>query len=255
MSCLSEKLKASLQVTAPAMGFFRKTASANKPRMLLLAQVAEIPGETMITNMPAIDVLLLSCTKSVPAKTLNTLVKALGKSPLGLWGPNKLSGKVISEVDFLVFTAESMSLATQVAETVGKVLVIKTDWSDSMLRTLNETSLDAVLIDSDTISTLTFLDLLCFSRVGNIVNKPLLAQVPVSVSEGEIRALWNAGVDALVVSLSEETLAETKKLATLLGTISLPAKNKWQRPHALVPSLKQEGASVTHDDDEEEDEE
>ena len=115
---------------------------------------------------------------------------------------------------------------------------------------MGELPVDAVIINSPGIAPLTFHDLMRFRRLGDWISKPLLGVVPASLSEGEIKALWDAGIDALVVSLTPETQAAFKELRATLDGMSLTTKRKWMKARAIVPVVKAEEAAHEPEPDE-----
>jgi hypothetical protein len=153
-------------------------------------------------------------------------------------------------VDFVVFSPEKMPLASGAAEKPGRVVGIPFDLEDSLARTVSELPVDAVIINSPGTAPLTFQDLMRFRRLGDWISKPLLAVVPAPLTEEEIKALWDAGIDALVVSLTPENQAAFKELRATLDDVSLTAKRKWMKARAIVPVIRQEEAGHEPEPDE-----
>jgi CTP:phosphocholine cytidylyltransferase-like protein len=87
-----------------------------------------------------------------------------------------------------------------------------------------------------------------FRRLGDWISKPLLAVVPALLTEGEIKALWDAGIDALVVSLTAENQADFKALRNTLDETALTTKRKWMKARAIVPVVRQEEAKPEPDE-------
>lgn len=255
MSRFADKLKDALQVTPPAMGFFRNATPVGKPRMLLVAQLAPEDAEVAPDLMKAADAAFIICSKALPAKTLKILVKAAGDAPLGMWFTGKTQSKSVEGVDFVVFDSENTLLP--ICDAInGKVLAMPLDLPDNLARVLNDLPVESVLVNASANGILTWGDLMRLYRMGDFITKPLLMQVPATISESEINMLWDAGVDALVVPLSGENQADFKKLRTVVDGLKLAPKRKWIKPRALVPVIKQdESVSNADDDDGSEDDE
>jgi hypothetical protein len=253
MSRFADKLKNALQVAPPSMGFFRSAQVSAKPRMLLVAWTGMDDAEKSPAMLEGADAAVLVPSKAPAAKTLKALAKLLGETPWGLWlegDAQNLKTLENAGVDFVVFAPDKMPLASAGEEKPGRVVGIPLDLEDSLVRTVSELPVDAVIINSPGSAPLTFQDLMRFRRLGDWISKPLLAVVPASLSGGEIKALWDAGIDALVVSLTAENQAAFKELRTTLDGLTLTAKRKWMKQRAIVPVIKQEEAAHEAEPDE-----
>ncbi|MCL2615827.1 MAG: hypothetical protein FWD30_03405 [Dehalococcoidia bacterium] len=250
MSRFADKLKNALQVAPPSMGFFRSASSEGKPRLLLVARLTLENAEIAPDVMKSADAVLLTCNKSLPAKTLKMLLKTAGDAPLGVWFTGKAQSKVLEGMDFEAFAAEN-TLLSRSSTGIGKVLVLPSDLPDSFARALNDLPMDAILVDADTTAALTWMDLMRWSRLGDFIAKPLLVQVPVDISGNEITMLWDGGVDALVVSA--ESGEAFNKLRAVVDGLKLAPKRKWMKTSAIVPVVKQDAAAFASDDDDDAD--
>ncbi|RJO62818.1 MAG: hypothetical protein C4542_01850 [Dehalococcoidia bacterium] len=252
MSRFADKLKTALQVAPPSMGFFRSAQACAKPKMLLVAWASLEDLEKSTAMLEGADAAVLLSAKIPPARTLKALVKSLGEMPWGLWAEDAQNLKALDSagVDFAVFAPEKMPLAAAGEEKPGRVVGIPFDLEDSLARAVSELPVDAVIINSPGTAPLTFQDLMRFRRLGDWISKPLLAVVPAPLTEGEIKALWDAGIDALVVSLTAENQAGFKALRATLDGLTLTAKRKWMKARAIVPVIKQEEAAHEHEPDE-----
>jgi len=252
MSRFADKLKTALQVAPPSMGFFRSAQASAKPRMLLVAWANLDEFEKSPTMLEGTDAAVLLAAKAPAAKTLKALAKSLGEMPWGLWseGAENLQALESAGVDFVVFAPEKMPLAAAGEEKLGRVVGIPFDLEDSLARTATELPVDAVIINSPGTAPLTFQDLMRFRRLGDWISKPLLAVVPAPLTEGEIKALWDAGIDALAVSLTAENQTGFKELRSTLDSLTLATKRKWMKPRAIVPVVRQEEAAHTAEPDE-----
>jgi hypothetical protein len=241
MSRFADKLKDALQVTPPAMGFFRAPAAASKPRMQLVAWAALEDAEKTSGLLEGADAAVITSAKPPTAKSIKALVKALGEAPLGLWAEDAASLKAFDSAgaDFVVFQPEKMPLSAASGEKPGRVAGIPFDLADSLIHPLNDLPIDAVIINSPG-TAVTFQDLMRFRRLGDFITKPLLGVVPADITDKEIKSLWDAGIDALVVSLTPENQPAFKDLKKRLAGLDIAAKRKWMKPRAIVPVVKAE---------------
>ena len=251
MSRFADKLKNALQVAPPAMGFFRSAQVSAKPKMLLVAWTGLDEAEKSSLLLEGADAAVLVASKTPAARTLKALARSLGEMPWGLWfegdaqGLKPLDG---AGVDFVVFAPEKMPLAAVDVEKPAFVVGIPLDLEDSLVRSVSELPVDAVIINSPGSAPLTWQDLMRFRRLGDWISKPLLAVVSAALSAAEIKALWDAGIDALVVSLTSENQAAFKELRSTLDGLTLTAKRKWMKARAIVPVIKQEEAAAAPDE-------
>jgi hypothetical protein len=258
MSRFSDKLKNALQVAPPAMGFFSTARVSAKPRMLLVAWTNLEDFEKTPDLREGADAAVIVSAKPPAAKALKAAAKALGEIPFGIWfegDAQALKPLDSAGVDFVVFSPEKMPLASADVEKPGRVAGIPFDLEDSLVRAASELPVDAFIINSPGTVPLTFQDLMRFRRLGDWINKPLLAVVPAPITAGEVKALWDSGIDALVVSLSGENQAAFKELRKTLDGLTLKTKRKWMRANAIVPSVKSEEPAHGGEPDEGGDEE
>jgi hypothetical protein len=242
MSRFADKLKNALQVAPPAMGFFSSARVTSKPKMLLAAWADFDDVEKTPAMLEGADAAVLVSAKTPPAKSLKAMAKGMGETPWGIWFEGEAQSLKPLDgagVDFVVFSPEKMPLAAVDMEKPGRVAGISFDLEDSLVRSVNELPVDAVIINSPGTAPVTMQDLMRFRRLGDWISKPLLAVVPAPLTGGEIKALWDAGIDALVVSLTAENAAVFKELRAALDGLTLTTKRKWMKAHAIVPVMRQ----------------
>jgi len=248
MSRFADKLKSALQVSQPSMGFFRNVTQTSHPRMLLVPQLALADMEVVLDMIKYTDAILLTCTKAIPVKTMKALVRAIGGVPLGVRFLGKPHPKPMDGVDFRVFALEDTLLLGD-DDDCGNVLSVSLDLSDSFARMLNDLPVESVLVNISMTEALTWKDLMYLRRLGDLFAKPFLAQVPVSISEKEIKILWDIGVNALVVSWTSENQVAFTRLRDIIDGIALTPKRKWMKTHAIVPAVRCEDPRADADGD------
>ncbi|MCL2679132.1 MAG: hypothetical protein FWF18_02430 [Dehalococcoidia bacterium] len=254
MSRFVDKLKNALQVAPPSMGFFRTIPIASKPKLLLVGVVVIDAVESTPGLLDGADAAIIIASKPPTAKALKVAVKTVGDLPLGVWWDNYSNLKILDSngVDFVVFTPEKMPLAVVSENKPGRVMKLPLDLSDSLIRSLNDLPVEAFIINVAG-AALTFHDLLLLRRLGDWISKPLIAVVPVALGAEEIKALWDAGVDALAVNLAVGEQEAFKALRQTLASLDLETKRKWLKPRAIVPvvGVVEHGHDIESEPDEE----
>jgi hypothetical protein len=141
-------------------------------------------------------------------------------------------------------------------EDVGKVLEVEPSLTEGLLRTLNELPADAVLIGSaqDGDSSLTWNHLMLFQRFAALLTKPLLISTPSNITDSELQALWDAGVDGIIIEVKAGQPAERlKELRQAIDKLT-PAPRKRGKVGALLPRVAEKAESPTVEEEEEEEE-
>jgi hypothetical protein len=250
MSRFADMLKKALQSTPPSMGFKRVSASC-KPRMALVASTSQVDGISGITE--GADAVIVSAAAGITTKSLKSLAKALPDIPWGLSlegdGQN-LKQIDNSGADFIVFAPHKMTLAVLENEKLGKVLFVEQSMEDSLLRAGNELPFEAVILNRKAV-TVTWQDLMLFRKLADMLSKPLLAPVPADIKTSELKAMWEAGVDGIVVEVKAEK--ELAGLRKVMDGLTIPGRRKWLKIRPLVPVMREEPGLVPEEDDDEED--
>jgi hypothetical protein len=251
MSRFADMLKKALQSTPPSMGFKPVIASC-KPRMALVASTSQVDGISSMVQ--GADAVIVNAAAGISAKSLKSLAKALSDIPWGLSlegdGQN-LKQIDNSGADFIAFAPHKMTLAVLENEKLGKVLFIDPAMEDNLLRAGNELPFEAVILNRQAVA-LTWQDLMLFRKLADMLPKPLLVPVLADIKPSELKALWESGVDGIVVEArAEKELAGIRK--TMDG-LTILARRKWLKIRPLVPLMREDpGLAPEEDDGEEED--
>jgi hypothetical protein len=174
-----------------------------------------------------------------------TLKKMPSDMPWGVWlkDGNSETVKLLKEAgcDFIVFPASAPLAIVEDKET-GKVLEIDISDNDSMLRSVAELPVDALLVSvkRDEAESLTWQDLMIIQRFGGIPTKPLMALIPENVTVSEIEALWQAGVLAVISEGNTGTLRD------VIDKADFKASRKRDK---VEPVLRQVDSSDMDDED------
>jgi hypothetical protein len=253
MSKFINELKLVSQLAPPPMGF-RAAPPAPKPRMLLVAALAEPDVEGLADYMAGADGGIVPAPKlSAAAKTMHKVSQAMPGIPWGGWlkGTSGEGVKLLVEAgcDFVVFPPETALLTLQDSE-VGKILEVGTSLNEGLIKTIDDLPLDAVLAsgEPEKDNLLTWRHLMLFQRCAELVTKPLLALVPPGVGASELQALWAAGVVCVVVETPPQgRISELRQIIDKLG-FTLPSKRKKVEP--LIPRIAAETGTASEEEEE-----
>ncbi len=242
--------------TAPQPLGFKIAPAAAGPQMALIAALASSDGASALADRieGADAVLFGDGTVSPDAKAVRKMSAALRGLPWGAWLKDAdeagAQALVAAGADFLVVPDMTPVSVTSGKGKSGRVLLAETSLADSLLRAINDLEVDAVMLATPG-GSLTWRGLMDLQRAANVLSRPLLASAPATLSASELEALWEAGVDALVVRVSKELPAGGlkdlgDKIAGLKGL-----RRKRGHAEALVPRLKVESAREEEDEGDE----
>ena len=237
---------------------FRAARPVSKPRMLLVASLPQAGAGNLAELVAGADAGLISITKpGSGARVLKEMGQVVPGIPWGGW-LDSTSREGIKKIraaggDFVVFPAAKMSLAILEEERVGKVLAVEALLDEGLLRTINELPADAIFITGlGQGGPLTWHHLMLFRRFTDLLTKPVLVPVPVSIAASELQVLWEVGVDGVVVEVApEQPAGRLKKLRQMIDGLTLPSKRKWMKTRALLPGVRGEASPVAEEEEEE----
>jgi hypothetical protein len=90
--------------------------------------------------------------------------------------------------------------------------------------------------------------LMVFQRLGSLTTKPLLVSVPAKVTAGELKLLWEAGVDGVVITVGAGQAGGLRGLREAVSKLSFPSPRRRGRVKARIPQIN---ASVDVEGEEE----
>jgi hypothetical protein len=254
LSKLIDRLKQLSEGAAPQpLGFHTRTTASSRPRIQLVASLsAEADNNEAIAAADAAFVRLWNVDA---ASDTVARLSATANVPWGarIEGNKAIDGKSIADagIDFVVFPTK-MALAGLIDSKIGRIIEIESTTSDTMLRALNSMPVEAVLMDHQhTNDPLAWEQLMLFQRLSGMVTKPTLVHVPATISSGELKALWEAKISAIVVDITAETVGAIKTLRQTIDALDYPTSR--QRSTPLVPRLslhpEQQEEQEEEDDD------
>jgi hypothetical protein len=241
MSKFIDELKLVSQSGSLPMGFRVAAAPPPRPRILLVAALAEPNIEGLADYAKGADAGLVPIPKlSTGAKTVNKISQAMPAIPWGSWLKGVKGERVkppLEAGDFIVFPWDT-PLAMLQDSKMGKIIEVGASLDAGLLKTIDDLPVDAVLAsEPEKASLLTWRQLMLCRRCAELLAKPLLASVPASVGSNELQALWAAGVMAVVVETpSQGRIAELRQIIDKL-TFPPPSKRKKE---PLLPRIAEE---------------
>jgi len=252
-----DKLNQVSRVVPQSMGFRRAQPVSEKPKILLLASLAGANIDGLADYVVGADAGLLRIPKlSSGAKTLKEMSQAVPDIPWGGWLRNIDDGGIKQMAkagcDFVIFPAANTPLALLQNDEIGKILEVESSLSEGLLRAVNELSIDAVLIAAEQEGEyfLTWHHLMLFQRFADLLTKPLLVSVPSNITANELKVLWEAGVDSVMIEVGDEqSAARLKELHQAIDKLVLPPRRR--KAEALLPHISGETSPVTEEEEEE----
>ena len=254
MSKFVDKLQSLSKSSTMPIGFHPSTSESKSPAMLLIAGLSgtQVKEAKIVTDVNA-DAGLIS-DEGPSAGIVKQMVEAVGDVPLGVFVQG-MSEEKINELeslgcDFVVFDIK-IPAAVLHKEKVGKFLMIDPSLDQGFVRAINSLEVDGVFISSRGEDSFVAVEhLLVCRRFVELLEKPVIMDLPSLVTKAELTSLWQAGVDGVVAPpmQSVEALAELKKM---IG--ELPRGGRGRRAKAGV-ILPQYGGVVAGEEDEEQEE-
>ena len=260
MSKLIDKLNRVSQATPQPMGFRVAQSDSPKPKMLLIASLAQPSIDDLADYVAGADAGLLHISNLTSGtEALQKVLQAVSDIPWGGWlrgtGWGEIKQIVKVGCDFVVFPAANTSLAIVQDDELGKILEVEASLSEGLVRAANELPVDAVLVTGEQKEghPLTWQHLMLFQRFADLLTKPLLVSIPPNVTAGELEALWGAGVDGVVTEITaEQPQDRLKELRQVIDKLAFPSPRKREKREVLLPHSGQESGKAAIEEEEEE---
>ncbi len=263
MSRFIERLNRLSRAEPQPIGFRVRQSASPKLKIQLVASLAQESVESLTDYVAGADAGLVRISKlSSGTKTLHKISQAVSDIPWGGWlqgsGLGGIKQMMKVGCDFVVFPATNTPLAILQNDEVGKILEVEASLSEGLLRAANELPIDAVLIVGEQREGyfLTWQHLMLFQRFADLLTKPLLISIPSNVTAGELQALWEAGVEGVVVEVTVgQPQDRLKELRQVIDKLAFPSPRQREKIEPRLPHISQEPSIVTAEEEEEEEEE
>jgi hypothetical protein len=250
MSKLIDKLQNVSKSSMP-IGFHAAISKSTSPPMLLIAGLSGTDAEEVkIVAASDVDAGLI-LNQNLRIENVERMVKAMGGIPLGVFikDINKEEAAELPSLgcDFVVFDVKTSVVALQEKE-IGKILLVEPSLDQGLVRAIDSFDVDGMLINRGEESFITVEYLLVCRRFSALLDKPLVAALPPSVTGAELGNLWKCGISGIVVPSTQpaKAFAELRKIIN-----NLSGETKRPRSKASVV-LPQYGIAAEREEEEEE---
>jgi hypothetical protein len=261
MSRLIEKFHQASREAAPPMGFRTARQAAAAPKILLIASLEAGALEKRADYLEAADAVLVRFTGTVlTAKAAQKIAGSLPDIPWGLYladDDTKKGAAMEAGADFVLFPIDSQVADTPKDDKTGKILQVESSMDDGLLRAVNDLPVDAVLA-ADTFEgngPLVWHQLMIFQHLANLISKPLIVPASAGVTEKELKAVWDAGVDGIIVEVDKAGAAGFKELRQAIDNLPPRSGRKRGKVNVVLPRTSGETPTTPPPDEEEEEDE
>jgi hypothetical protein len=259
MSRLIDEFQKASRAVAPAMGFRTARSTAPAPKMLLIAGLGPEAIKGPAGNLDGAHAALIRFTGAAPtAKTSQQMADSL---PDILWGfsledddGKKATALIKAGADFMVFPAASCLSAIPGDEKLGKILQVEASMDNGLLRAINDLPVHAVLV-ADTFEggdSLVWHQLMIYQHLANFISKPLIVPAPASLTETEVKVLWDTGVDGIIAAAENTGTEGLKMLRQAVDNLPPRSARKRGKAEAMLPHLPTEARVEPPGEEEEE---
>ncbi len=259
MSRLIDKFHRASKAAPPPMGFRTSRPAAEAPKLILIASVEAGAAGNPAEYLDGADAVLVRFDKIGPtAKALQKITSALPDIPWGLYTGSEDNKKAVGEgADFVVFAADSQVTETAGDEKTGKILQVESSMDDGLLRAVNDLPVDAVLADDifQSKEPPVWHEMMIAQHLANMLSKPLIVPGSVGISEKEIKILWDAGVDGIIIEADTAMKDGFKDLRGLIDKLPARSGLKHGKINAVLPRAAAETPTPKLPDEEEEEDE
>jgi hypothetical protein len=260
MSQLIEKFQKAASGGTQPMGFRAVRPAAPNPRLLLIAGFTGSLPEKPAGFIDGADAVLVRMTEAPDAPVLREMGSSLEPLPWGLYLEDDSNGLIEkatdSGLDFVVFSTAGRVAAVPTDKKIGKVLEVESAMDDGLLRAVAALSVDAVLVsDGPEDGALLWHQLMIFRHLAGLFPKPLIIPTPKDISADELKALWDAGVDGILVAAEVKKPGGFKELRTAIDALPPRTERKTGRVLVSLPRPAGESSPAAPPDEEEEEDE
>jgi len=243
MSKFVDRLKLASQAVAPSMGFGRGKSASSKPGILLVASLSQARVSNLADLVSGADAGLVEASAETSSKALRSCAEAVPDIPWGTWlkgGWWQRSQKAEAlSGDFIIFPAASTPLGVLENTGLGKIMEVEATLSGSILRTVDQLPVDGVflVVEYQGGTSITWQQLMLFQCLSGLMAKPLLVPVPAKVTAAELKLLWEAGVDGVIVEVGAGQAGGLGKLREAISKLSFPSQRRRGGVRARIPQI------------------
>ncbi|MBT3362943.1 MAG: hypothetical protein HN929_04590 [Chloroflexi bacterium] len=255
MSKLTDKLERMADGGAQPMGFTTSASASELPQILTIAQIN--PADSIKAQPKSdIDAVLLGIDDL--SKSMDSIKQAAGKLKSVIWGvqagsidKKQLGALAKLGCDFVILKLDSPSAILAGDNDTAIGIEIAPSIDDTLLRTVNLLSIDAVIIiDEDGTETATIEHTMQYYRLAAMVQKPTLISLSVEAVQQNLGILHDAGISGVIVPW--DGAAADKKLSSLTVDIKALPKRKKKKDKKKSSAILPNVSGPSHEDDDEE---
>jgi hypothetical protein len=255
MSKLIEKLKKLSQAAPPPMGFHTTRPAAENPTLLLIGKLPINSAAPATKYSGGADAVLLYGDKAeATVKEIQKTAKTLGDIPWGIYlaevSDNKEPGVLLC--DFVIFSPANKVNELPTDERLGKILEVESSMDDGLLRAVNDLPVDAVLVTDalETNETLTMHRLMIYRNLSSYIGKPIIVPVKKDISEAELKALRDAGIDGVMAEMDTAGGDNLKELEKKIRKLPPREAKKGGKGGVILPRVGTTAAPSEEEEDE-----
>ena len=220
------------------MGFRTSQSAPAEQGIQLVALVTGDAAATADEVRAADAVLVRGSTVTAAARSMKKAARGMADVLWGIW-PEEVSGGNSAQLardggDFVVLGAGGTAVLIGPDEDVGVIVQVDTSLHDSLLRAVGDMPVDAALVTpgAEWGHPLTWNQLMLLHRFASLAVKPLLLQIPAGLASGELKLIWEAGIEAVVVAAEAGEIA---RLRQVIAEMEAPTPRKRPRMDAALP--------------------
>jgi hypothetical protein len=260
MSRLLEKIKKQSENPTVQMGFRKAVSTVKPPAILLIAEVTAGDGGTALNKVEGADAVLLdSSSQELTAKHLKKMTEPLGDIPWGVileQHTDEINKIEEAGCDFVLLSPATPVAAAPKNEKTGKIIQVESSMDDGLIMALNTLPVDAVLADDiyGEGGVMSYHHLMMTGYLGMMVRKPLIVTAPLSITKDELKALWDAGVEAVMIVIDAAKGEDLKELHAMAASLPPRSADKQKKGGILLPHAAGKLAEPIPDEEDEDDE-
>ncbi|MFC1919047.1 hypothetical protein ACFLWW_03655 [Chloroflexota bacterium] len=260
MSKFIDKLNGLSRGEFKPIGFGVRQAASPRPKIQLVAALAQESAGVLTDCVTEADAGLLCISRlSSGVKAIEKVSRACPDIPWGGWlkgvGLTQIKQMARISCDFLAFPSAGTPLSIFKNNEVGRILEVESALAEGLLRVVDELPVDAVLVTcgGQEGGFLTWQHLMLFQRFADLLTKPLLASIPSVVTADELRSLWEAGVEGVVIEIKAgQPPDRLKKLRQVVDALDFPPQRRHERAGPLLPRIGGEMGMSPEEEEEDE---
>jgi hypothetical protein len=227
--------------------------------MLLIAFLEYGDADDPSALVEGADAVLLYGKTRPPLKTLPKMLEPLNEIPWGVYPADddtETAELARAGCDFMLLTASGQIAAAPQDEKVGKILLAESSLDDGLIRAINDLPVDAALV-ADTLADggpVLWHHLMIFQHIANLLSVPLIAQVPADITDEDLKAIYEADVEGILVEVDTAKAGALKELRQAIDKLPPRSARKRDKLEAMLPRTAEESRPAPPEEEEEEEE-